>query len=605
MFPLTKCRIILILTGLFIRHCIFANEDQWIIPLKEHIKNFVHPYLLIILLNVSSIDINLKHCFHEILMNEFPSYLIDVSSKDHILTKFSSLALLENPRNTILYLIISIETKSNSLKYQIKNTIDILRLLSPYNQRPKCLVITFGENTTLRDTSTDILNYAWHKNFLDVTVLQIVHGKLLDTPKLYVYNYNPFNNNLNKQTWHKAIDIFPDKICNMHKHDIKVASYDFAPYQNIISNPNDSIKRIDGFDFALLKSTSEKLNFIINPMLIIKSENMSNLVKNSYEALENESVDMLSNPLTHSLFNYKKNINNGMFLRPFDYIAVVPILVYHQSSLFSTFELYTAYVISVWLFINMMIMLFKFNRYYWKANYIIRILFNYSLPKSPKRSSERVFFIFLTWLSFTQVNMWYNTLLDEAIIIEKTVFNTLEDIDNSNLPIYVNSINTQRFFQDNTTISNNLRSKSIIVHNMDKCFDILQKNHNVICTGPRALAKIAINKYKDIDGSFTMKIAEPIFISHSLTHFYESTSPYVESFDEIFQRLIESGIYFKQVEPFEKIWEAENEKDVRHEKPLLVLLLLIVLTQGSIIALVCFIGEWLIKSLTHLHLPLP
>ena len=602
MVLLTKYRIILVLTSLFMHYYSFANENQWMIPLKDQIQSFVQPYLLIILLNSSSIDINLKHCFDEILMNEFPSYLIDVSSKTDVLTKFSSLALLENPRNTILYILIAIETKTNSLKYQIRNTIDILRMLSPYNQRPKCLVITFDENTAFRNSSSDILKYAWQKNFLDVTILQIIYEKLLKTPKLYVYNYNPFNNSLNKWAWHKAIDIFPDKICNMYKHNIKAAAHNITPYQNIITNSNGSIIKIDGFDFELLRYLSKKLNLIINPVIDINIDSFEIFVKISNKALENGDIDMLSNPLTRSIFNYKRNINSGMFLRHMDYIAVVPILVNRQSSLISTYVLYIAYLASAQIFINMIIMLFKFNRYYWKVNYIFRILFNCPLPKSPRKSSEKVFFIFLIWLSFTQVNMWYNTLLDKAIIIEKYAFNTLEDIDNSNLSIYVNSINSQRFFQDNTTISNSLRSKSITVLKMGECFDILQKNRNVICTETKARAKIAINKYKEIDGRFTMRMAEPIFLSHPMTHFYESTSPYVEKFNQISQCIIESGIYFKELEPFEKIWETQNEKDVKHQTPPLSLLLLIVFMGGNIIALLVFIVEWLIKLLSQFYL---
>lgn len=502
-------------------------------------------------------------------------------------------------RESALYLIfydIGVDVNTNYSE-NLQQFFHNFGKLSTNGTRPKCLIVISSKISIPKESLKTILHYAWRLKFLDVTILAIIEKNDLGIIGPIKYNYNPFVN-YTSEIWDLESTIFPNKLISMNGYPIKILAFHDPPYLDVTSrNSNGSASELDGIHYRYIPSLSSFFNFSILKAVDVSSINLTRMRVTVGRLLDNETVNMTPIPLRSMGINNFRYLRDSIHLHQIKNVAMIPILLQSRKLLQNSFLanlvtsiLFIAAVVTVSHFLH-------FERKYWKFIDIVRILLSQSMPYQPRRSSERLAFIIAVLLSMTYLNETISNLMDVKIITESKDLNSLEDISNSTLNVFMEQYVVDRVLSIDDEISRKIKLKYVNFSNQFECVQNLRKNRDCICIMSEYRAKFFIKYYSKDDHKPVMKIANIQIGYDWLAYMYEESSPYVKRFNEVLLKLYESGVSkswlysFKYCESIDL--KSRNNMIAQYQDEISKMPLYTVLFVGYAVSLTIFVAELL------------
>lgn len=373
-------------------------------------------------------------------------------------------------------------------RFEATTKIDLLtKVVGKSLTRPKCLVISDRFND-------QILQIAWRRQFLDFTLLEITQRG--SDPM--IWHFNPFT-----KSYSTSEELFPDKLGDLNGHVIKVGILN-ATRRN-----------------TMLENLSKKMNF-------------------KFEKSDCNTIRLL------------KNVTNDDVLRRFCFsdkltwtvaidFNVISIVVPHifdefESEFIAINFLYcTIIVFGIFSLVMIVSHLLAFDGNYWNFIQIFSIVLGYSVPKVPQRTKERILFatLFIACEFFSYI---YLTLLTQRIEEPKLErrFNTINDVVNSKLGIEVQDV-VSNFLDDG--VMKMLGRYHLSKRGYQACLKEMVIYKNISCV---------LTKHElETIGSKPFKIVKEALLAFPERFFLEPGSPFVERFDEMLLRMLESGLIDK------------------------------------------------------------
>ncbi|XP_031786661.2 uncharacterized protein LOC116417462 [Nasonia vitripennis] len=581
----------------------FKIIEGWANPLVNQIKSQLEPYQVTIFTNseINSVwDIG-RYEIQRILA-DIPTVAVDLGllespSKENLM----SLPTLRQPRKVSLHVIIHYVTKSDNedLSKQLWDFFDFFVEASDIPRRPKCLMIIFIDylvetNELLRN----ITEYAWTKKFLDLTILVVDVADLKSRP--YLFNYNPFKNTYEHQVWDpNKTTLFPDKLRDMNNYTLRTTVFNYPPYLIIDSDNNSTKPNMDGIYYPLMRILSSYFNFTMLSIGEVDNSRTLALVETLYNLTSTGAVNLLPFPAAVETFAGFGGLELSSFFGCFDVAAIVPL--HQDSDIDLSSQIYLLILSGTMLifFLHIMARFLRFDRRFWRRDYIVRIIFTFSSPAVPKRLAERLLFLIVSTMAMQHSSNFLMQLVDVRIERKPQVLDNFYNIKQSRMPIFVDEVMEQTFFSDDNSdkLVKFLHNKAIKQPNMINCIDKIKNNRSAICLTDLYLARFFTKNTSNT--TQVLKIRDPLFYCRPLACTFEKGSPYVEKFSEVVQSVTESGIQsmWKCTKELEtKFVKASNKLEDKKERSMLLVILLVCLGTGFGTAGLILLGELLCRS---------
>lgn len=479
-------------------------------------------------------------------------------------TKNTSLArpVFTKSGETVIFFIFHEIKRSDNSTYivDLRYFFHAISQLSPTIRRPKCLIIILSEKMIFYKKLQEILYYSWTMKFLDVTILTYIENSEIGGIGPIKHHYNPFIEDYYNGTWDFKSTLFPNKLLNMNGYPIKMCMYHFPPYVNITARNHDgSVKHVDGINYIYTTLLSRFLNFSMIHVVELNFETAAEFIEASKKLLDNDTINMMPIPMFSSIFNYRQHFEASIHIHYIKFVAFVPILprmrVVLPDSLLGNFLTCSLFLITV----GIIARLLKFKKQYWNIVNVVGVLLGQSITHQPPKLFERIIFICIVLLSMTYFNEVFSELMNVKIINDYQNFDTLEDMSNSGLKIFIEPYALSRIFPPDDESRQAIQSQLVNFSNITDCIQKLRESRNYICFAPQPRAKLMLEDYDRSDYKPVMKIAKVEIPFDWQAYTYEKASPYVKRFDDVLYRIIQSGI---SKSPYGQLkgWQSNNSK---------------------------------------------
>ncbi|OXU24405.1 hypothetical protein TSAR_004147 [Trichomalopsis sarcophagae] len=580
----------------------FKIIEGWVNPLVNQIKSQLEPYQVTIFTNseINSVwdtgRYEIQRILADIPMVAVDLGLLESSSKENLM----SLPTLRQPRKVSLHVILHYVTKSDNedLSKHLWDFFDIFVEASDIPRRPKCLMIIFIDDLVeTNELLRNITEYAWTKKFLDLTILVVDVADLKSRP--YLFNYNPFKNTYEHQLWDpNKTTLFPDKLRDMNNYTLRTTVFNYPPYLIIDSDNNSTRPNMDGIYYPLMSILSSYLNFTMLSIGELGNSRTLVLVETLYNLTSTGAVNLLPFPVAVETFARFGGLELSSFFGCYDVAAIVPLHRDSDTDLSSQIYLLILSGTMLIFFLHILARLLRFDRRFWRHDYIVRIIFTFSSPAVPKRLAERLLFLIVSTMAMQHSSNFLMQLVDVRIERKPPVLDNFYNIKQSRMPIFVDEVMEQTFFSDDNSdkLVRFLHNKAIKQPNMINCIDKIKNNRSVICLTDLYLAKFFTKNTSN--KTQVLKIRDPLFYCRPLACTFEKGSPYVEKFSEVVQSVTESGIQsmWKCIKELEtKFVKASNKLEDKKERSMLLVILLVCLSTGFGTAGLILLGELLCR----------
>ncbi|KAJ8668375.1 hypothetical protein QAD02_010038 [Eretmocerus hayati] len=511
--------------------------------------------------------------------------------------------ILQNPRRNTILISILPATNEDEILSSVNIFKSSLRLIkeSSYRRRPRYLVIVATDSTDPKNFVTNILSLAWTEKFLDVTVLQWSQENSPCDTNLIVQSYNPFTNSYLHECYTSTIEIFPNKLRNMHKFPIKVAVLRRPPRLDFILNSSGQVESINGIDHNQLNLISETLNFT----LTFIAPNTTNYDE-TFSLDDNRTI---LNMIAEGDIDYGMNIVYIYFLTKSipladiersiaiyeeHCVALVPILprtssrfIYNNSILCVGILLYisTIYVL---------VKILRFDNRFWSLNYTFRIILGNTVPRVTTKNAERIVFLFLLMLSQKFAMDLFVDFTDNQLYGgNRGLYETLEDIKDANIPLVIDKNYVNITFNKNDSTLQMLKKNVELTKDHERCSDRIMSGENIVCLVSYTEASYGMSKNKRNDGRM-MKILTHKFWSAPKGYYLSRGSPYVEEFNKIHERIQEGGLWKTKRVRYDLQPDLDKEfmrNTIDHE---LAKKLWLIWLSGCAVSIIVFLAEILV-----------
>lgn len=454
--------------------------------------------------------------------------------------------------------------------------------MSPQKSRPKTLLLTPISNSD--QNLKKIFLEAWLLKFLDFSIIQY------DTDRNHVFlTYNPFMKKYQKKNLKDVEELFPDKLKNAYGYPLKTRVFDIPPVL-VTETINNRIVNVKGFLFSRIEVAAEKLNFKLEYME--DSHNVSEALQKMRENLELNEINVSPLALPLSKIFQKNNILIGYPFELRKLLAIVPIIKVPRIDItINVFMLMLIFCFILIIFFSVTCTL-KLNVSYWNIFYIFGLLIGTPIAK-PQKKVSRIIYLTIAVLSIIFSNEFFSKLADIKLLFVEQELNTLDDIHQLKIPIYVP--NHYKLFnvteQDQKVVP--------FIHKIDKideCVDILIETNNAVCISSSYRAKHYFKSNINPRGRPVMKMADVSFQYQIHGYFYEKASPFAEKIENVFKRLFESHIISQHELLARNKIRIIIPKQLMSKKILLKQTVLIILGVGCVMAIITFVFE-----LTYYH----
>ena len=527
-----------------------SEEKFWSSQLANYIKNKIDVHQVILLIEdeesyfYPSISDTIQKISRVSSTKEISSQQTTIrNAQDLISMSFFS------PQTT-LFLIIY-KPNENSNNSQLTKVINFILELSQAQARPKCLFLNFGLSES--STGEELLRYMWSKLILDATIISFKnvetknnYFQTLQQEVDFIHFFNPFSDTYVRKKYSHRIPLFPNKLLNLQEYKMKIGLVNNPPHC-VIEKSEAHITKLSGPDILKLNIFSRLTNFSIVKILgdwgVINCDKDKNtgfiydLIYNQIRFVAVESGRYAS--CDEKFYLWSKGTS-------FRYLyLVVPVL--KNTSSVDTDEwkilnlfVFLGLILLLWLLSHILI----FSSENWRLIYIVQIVLGSSMPRCPKKLAERIILGSLLLTCTLNSSSIYSTFADLTFKVNTEMeFKTIESVICSNLqPIMELNIFKMLGQQYEGSVKSLLKKAKPLNITNEECVDLLIKEKNVACVVEGDAARLMFRDKVDKYGKPLIKIVEENVKVTVTGIAMETGSPFIRRFDEITQRLIDSGI---------------------------------------------------------------
>lgn len=533
-----------------------ANKNNWYYDILNNVYEEVDPFQVSIFTS-ESVTINDTPS-----IKEYPTTAMSFNKKAIIRLSFFEKYI----HKSLIIFFTSNISESRALTDSVSN-------LSTFHERPKCLIILLDRNFTNDNDFELIFKDAWSKNILDLTVTRQEKEN-----HSVVYSYNPFYQTIVKKPYKKNVKIFPNKMSDMNQYPILVSN-PVSRYKQLVRKEY-KLKAYGPDDF-LIHYLLESMGFTV----IYDEKKVTNPCKNispdSYFKMR--KVRMVGNVINAICASNQLVVQRSQ--DPPTLIAVVPVLTKQKVNISKSLFLYILAVLLTIIGFRAM----KRLRQTIGAFEIVQIILGQEIDN---REINIKIYVILFVISIFITNDLYTEIVNMEYVTEEMPFDRIEDLVRSGFTPYY-TFPPQLSYALKGYYHNSLMSEGYGQFlGLDDCLNLLKKTKNILCIGFEHDAQIRLSKYKNSDGSASMKIAKISLVTLVSFYLFEDGSPYAKKFANLLRRIQEFGYLHM---PFllndTKIEQIDNDYNLKDEDTVSSNQLLILSLVGILTAVFVFFIE--------------
>ena len=513
-----------------------------------------------------------QNLFKQRIVSEFPSSIVNTTELLDTLPTISSstnlkkmLSKTSDGDNLNVILITNVETTSTMDKL-IKYIKTIFQFMSS-RKPPKFLIFLFNLKESIK--LDNFLKICWKRFILDITIVELVQEVTIDkfyhsviTRHVIIHQYNPFENIYKKEFFSPQLDIFPDKLKNLHGYRLNAGIVAETHYRHrksismfLPSNarmlPRNSMapELTNLHPFPILLTTcslSKALNFTINMKI-------RNSIKDLEVGLRNVGIDFTIQPL------FPRYISTYYQQAFYPYFTSIHLIVRQHPQYKTNFTEESIIIAGVYclilLIMSLTVLLMKFNRRKWSIYNIIQILIGNSVAVDFERIGERILYLCLIYVYIIFSTDILGSLVDinfhKLFLID---FKTFEDAEMAGvIPCLAETdIISGTAFHPSSSLKK-------LIHrnykcNAPDCWSNLFRNEKRFnaCSTNQFFAEALHSVFSKPSLGLVISIVEESIISSTTTIAFPGSSPYADVFQIKLYRIYEAGLI--------NIW-LEKEKD--------------------------------------------
>jgi hypothetical protein len=547
--------------------------------LVQHITNYDY-YQIAIFLNRANNNVSNNYDLLEKISRNNPTIVIDMSKLQlQSADIYKSRHYIFKRKSTLLIII-----------QRTFNSDDVLRTLDFYielllkGMRPRCLIV-ISDRVSSKILIENNLYYAWKRKFLDVTVINVNIEE--DKVNAEILNYNPFSETYNYEQYTSKTDIFPDKLRDLKRYDLRVPFINSEPDMFVERTINNVIE-YDGSGFSIIKYVGYALNFHINV-----DTGFGSFVS-AFNQLKNSNFNLMCFPLfiTESLINEKLEIGKIHSFETYR-AMIIPRTTLSMSVSFITFLPFALSVLVIFLGTYAL----NIARKHLRVFDILRLIFGQPALTPPKKVPERIVFITIAILSIIFLPTIIAKITGVIVSQQPPPIDSFKDAVNAKLQPYAFHGLLELLSNDDDKYASLITSNIILYNDTDFCLRLLlTSTEHTMCFTPETQAKMYANKYRKPDGSPMIKLTDLRVSLMAEALIYEEGSPFVEKFDQVVQLMVESGVWLLWGPKYLNLqsMDREGNTSVDNKDHVVSVQLLLMYISGCLFAFCTFIVELLV-----------
>ncbi|OXU25925.1 hypothetical protein TSAR_011830 [Trichomalopsis sarcophagae] len=492
------------------------------------------------------------------IIKAFPSLVIDT---EELIDRKLELVLSQPSERMFLKVIFAISEDNKSAVQELIEKIEFLVNIHVESMRPKCLILLVNdpENSDL----LEFFKYSWTYKFLDVTVIEIPkdtgqrHSLRYSIPtnlEIAVHRYNPFIHSYKKERFNSDEELFPDKLRNLYGFNLKSGYFEeILSVMKKSKASRNSWNSLFGFGVYLSNFFARTLNFTIDPHQIDEKD---------LHVLDNNHLDFLNNFYYTVGFSSTKELigEPTRFIHRASVHVIVRELGYYNAKISKNLAILIAVLAAFFASLLLSIRLMRFDRKIWTTMNVTTIVLGKSIHKLPAGSTQRVFFIFLSFTSFTCLANFLAQSL--TLYLHQEVFaniNTIQEVIKYGIVpsiseftrTHVLTEKNQYILEKLLSTSKTLRSIADIETCIERLIDEDDKDVEG-CEVSSFLGKAIAENYVRENNPWVVRfVDEPLGVGWAVM-LMTKTSPYVEKFNRLLGHLFDSGIM--------EYWKAKSAR---------------------------------------------
>ena len=495
-----------------------SNVEQTIIDVLRRIK---FSDVQLVVQNPYGNNFGIINEIYKIVAQTIPTSYILVNDSDPLGLPSSQVS----QATLVLYIYVA-KTSPN-----FEQTENITRAIVSKN-RPKILLITMMEETDCN--FEPLLKQTWHNHLIDIAILEL--SKLnRHTIATKVHQYNPFTDVYDQRPYVSGIELFPNKMDNLHGYPIRIGMVKRVGYLWYMKNSQGYPVMYRGPDVKVIKTLARIMNFTI---AVYPSQEV-------FVDIINEKIDMIIPTL--SIFA-DANAVKCDFTLPFGFESWCPVVPVKYKSNHAEIRgligIATNFCVLL-IFWGLSVVL-KFQSDLWQPLKIFGLLIATTISSRPKKTTERViFFLIVLASSMYSANLFIdltNISMKEHTVID---YNSYKELDDTGLtPVILTGLLNVTFLNEDES-SSRLKRNAIQMDNAANCVNYLEQHKNITCFLETKTVNMIMYSHAR-EGKRVLKICEKLcYAKPPSAYFLKKHSPYRDQFVKIIIRLDASGIRMK------------------------------------------------------------
>ncbi|XP_068994152.1 probable glutamate receptor [Neodiprion pinetum] len=471
-----------------------------------------------------------------------------------------------------------------------------------WNSRAQVMIFVevLGDKTLLQ-----ILGYFWSRDLLNVVLSVLGIGES--------YTYNPFLPGSSPGSRGAVAKLrvgdplFPDKLTDLHNHSIPVSVFFHFP-KAVLWN---FTRLKNGADIEVQRALSRKLNFTAD----LKTTNIYG-ISHVVRLPDGEHVGMMGDVLVNRsdiVFNAQNmESTRGRHLET-TYPTLQTgscVLVPKAKMMPMIVRMVRPFSKAVWTaeagVVVMLLVCLTLAGEENKLIKVLRLLLHYAFAKIPRRLSTRVFCISCVVWAYVMACMYQVNFMKELIIPRYyRSIETLEDLDESGLPLLVGGGIVQVLNNSEVPVFRSLAKRTIEFLKMNDCIQQLIEYSNVSCGVDEYVGVLLSKVRRNRHGALAIHKAKERLSLHWDVYVAKEGFPYLEKFNLHIQSLVEAGLYRKWLQDVlteTRMGEEEARSAVlilKHYEGVFILLFL-----GLALSTAVFILEVIAARMTLRKIPI-
>ncbi|OXU31277.1 hypothetical protein TSAR_011020 [Trichomalopsis sarcophagae] len=502
----------------------FLN-DGWVDVLLDKLNQEWRPFQVMVLRDSSYASFSEENVLFRKVTARLPVIAVELS-------KVTNANLFAISRSTTVCVIVQMsQDLQDDVHFElVRNSIDFIVRLSPSSARPRCLMLSGKKSYQSVNLLEKMSVYAWSLKFLDFAIISINSE---DT--IRVFTYYPFTKRLASHP-----KLFPDKLRDMNKYELKVPFIHSSPYMR-----QKQTGTYVGTEYSIAQFLSEFLNF---KLTVLDYNSGYPALKHSVKDLENSLLNFL--PFTmflgHPLTWNNTKIEKGVVVTFDNFCAIVSPLA-TEAQVDSPIGVLLSFLVSMG---SILVIVLGVNRLkIMKQNHntftVCQLILQKSLVRLPESIRDRIIFFFIIILSMTYFEDIYARLTELGLKNIPTPLSSFEDIDRSGLTPYIAEGIFKWMFDDsdadNQTSVEAVKRKTRTA-DANSCIKYIIEGQRVICFVFESKGKMYAQNNTNLDGTSNIRIADFKVVVNGKNFVFENASPYVEKFNQVIGKLLEANL---------------------------------------------------------------